>query len=275
MSREPPPAAPPALPSGDAPAPPAVSGSPAPSADPWASLRAATPARIGLGSVGDAPPLAAVLALQLGHARARDAVRAALDPDALAAALAPHPALVVRSAAPDRPTYLRRPDLGRRLDPACRDALRHAGGPWDVGFVLADGLSAAAVRDGGAALFRACRARLPLDWSVAPAVIATQARVALGDEVGQALGAVLVLVLIGERPGLSVPSSLGAYLTHDPRPGRRDSERNCVSNIHPRGGLTAEAAADEIAWLMREARARRLTGVALKDEAAPALEGGR
>ena len=194
-------------------------------------------------------------------------MHAALDEAALEAALRPHPVLRVRSAAPDRGAYLRRPDLGRRLDPD-GDGLPTPGG-FDVVFVLADGLSATAVQRHGPAVFHACLARLD-GWSVGPAVVATQGRVALGDEIGERLGARLVAVLIGERPGLSVPASLGVYLTHAPRVGRRDSERNCISNIHAAGGLGPGAAAAKLVWLMREALSRGLTGTGLKDDADPA-----
>jgi len=210
-------------------------------------------------------PLREVLAMQMAHALARDAVHAPLDAAALEAALRPHPVLQARSAATDRATFLRRPDLGRRLHP---DADLPAGG-CDVVFVLADGLSATAVQRHAAPVFHACLARLP-GWRIGPAVIATQARVALGDAVGERLGARLVAVLIGERPGLSVPDSLGIYLTFAPRVGRRDSERNCISNIHEQGGLSPELAAAKLAWLMREALSRKLTGTGLKDEADPA-----
>jgi len=236
-----------------------------PSPDPWSRLRAATRARIGLGQAGDAMPLREVLAFQMAHALARDAVHAPLDTEALSDALRPHPVLHVRSAAPDRGTYLRRPDLGRRLHPD--EAL--PSGECDVVFVLADGLSARAVQRHAPAVFRACLERLP-GWRIGPAVIATGARVALGDAVGERLGASLVAVLIGERPGLSVPDSLGVYLTYAPRTGRRDSERNCISNIHAAGGLSPALAAAKLAWLMREALSRKLTGTGLKDDADPA-----
>ncbi len=235
-----------------------------PSIDPWRRLRQATPARIGLGRVGDAPPVAAMLDFQLAHARARDAVHAALDPEELAGALGTDRTIVVRSRAPDRGTYLRRPDLGRRLDDACRASL--TAGDWDAVFVLADGLSATAVRRQAPGLLAAVLPMLE-GWRIAPPIIATQARVALGDEIGEALGAGLCVMLIGERPGLSVADSLGVYLTHAPRSGRRDSERNCISNIHASGGLSHAAAASKLCWLMTEARRRKLTGVALKDEA--------
>jgi ethanolamine ammonia-lyase small subunit len=237
-------------------------------ADPWAALRPATRARIGLGRTGDTTALRHVLDFQLAHARARDAVHAALDADALARALAPLPVLHAASRAGDRVTYLCRPDLGRRLAPVAADW--PPPGDWDAVFVLADGLAAQAAQTHGPALLRACLARLA-GWRIAPVVIATQARVALGDEIGERLGARQAVVLIGERPGLSVADSLGAYLTFAPRPGRRDSERNCLSNIHA-DGLGTEAAAETLVWLMREAARRRLTGVALK-EAAVARQG--
>ena len=229
--------------------------------DPWARLRAATSARIGLGRTGDAMRTRDVLSFQLAHGRARDAVHMPLDVEALTATL-PDASVVVRSRAPDRLTYLRRPDLGRRLDPACERALQP--GDHDAVFVIADGLSATGVQQHAAPLLRACMARLET-WRLAPTVVATQARVALGDDIGARLGARICAVLIGERPGLSVADSLGVYLTHSPRIGRRDSERNCISNIHP-GGLGYEAAAEKLAWLMRQARVGGLTGVALKDD---------
>ena len=237
--------------------------------DPWAGLRGATGARIGLGRVGDATPLQEVLAFQMAHARARDAVHSALDVPALAEHLSPHPVIAVRSRAADRGEYLRRPDLGRTLHPDCRARL--APGPadaaYDAVFVIADGLSATAVQRHAAPLLCECRALLA-GWSLAPPVVATQARVALGDEVGELLKARLCAVLIGERPGLSAPDSLGVYLTFAPRQGRRDSERNCISNIHSRGGLSYALAAAKLAWLMRQALHRGLTGTALKDEMA-------
>jgi ethanolamine ammonia-lyase small subunit len=238
--------------------------------DPWPTLRSETRARIGLGRTGDALPVKDVLEFQLAHARARDAVHTPLDTDAIARALAPLPSVMVRSKAADRATYLRRPDLGRQLDPACCPALA---GPLDAAFVIADGLSPVGVQLHAVPLLRACLDRLP-GWSVTPVVIASQARVALGDEIGALLNASLSVVLIGERPGLTVAQSLGIYLTYDPRIGRRDSERNCISNIHA-DGLSYQAAADMLAWLMTEARRRKLTGVSLKDDrVSPALIAG-
>jgi ethanolamine ammonia-lyase small subunit len=238
--------------------------------DPWLALRASTRARIGLGRTGDALPVKDVLAFQLAHARARDAVHTPLDTAVMTQAIAPLPSVTVHSQAPDRQTYLRRPDLGRRLDPACHGLLT---GTHDVVFVVADGLSPAGVQHHAPALLAACFDRLP-NRSVAPVVIATQARVALGDEIGALLQAELCAVLIGERPGLSVANSLGVYLTWQPRIGRRDSERNCISNIHP-DGLSCDAAADMLVWLMTEARTRKLTGVELKDNRTTAMTQAR
>ncbi len=247
-------------------APTAASGPP----DPWAALRRTTPARIGLGRIGDTLPLRPVLDLQLAHAAARDAVHAGLDVEALAAAMAPlspaaRPIIHVRSAAPDRATYLKRPDLGRTLDQVDQAALgRIAEAPCDCVLILADGLSAAAATAHGVSVIERCLTRLAA-LTIGPLVIATQARVALGDPVAATLRARLCVVLIGERPGLSVADSLGAYITFDPRVGRRDSERNCVSNIHPKGGLSADEAARKIAWLVGAALERGHSGVALKE----------
>ncbi|WP_439546086.1 ethanolamine ammonia-lyase subunit EutC [Sandarakinorhabdus sp.] len=222
-------------------------------------LAALTQARIGLPRAGHALNTAATLAFDLAHARARDAVHAVFDAGALHAAFG---AIEVRSAAPDRATYLQRPDLGRQL-PAT-EAARLAPTGANTAIVVGDGLSATAVALHAVPLIEALRPRLGGVW--APIVAAHQARVALGDAIGAALAVDVVVMLIGERPGLSAPDSLGAYITWQPRPGRQDSERNCVSNIRPPHGLDYETAATRIAWLVHQARARRLTGVALKDE---------
>ena len=230
-----------------------------------AGVARATRARVGLGRTGDTLALRHVLEFQRAHAQARDAVHTPLDVDALVQSLGPEPVIRVCSTAPDRATYLRRPDLGRQLDLACLGQLPP--GPFDAVFVIGDGLSATAVQRHAVPLLLACRARLS-GWRIAPVVVATQARVALGDDIGAALGARLCAMLIGERPGLSVAESLGAYLTYEPHRGRRDSERNCISNIHGQGGLGYAAAADKLTWLMAEAARRKLTGVLLKDDAA-------
>lgn len=235
-----------------------------PATDPWASLRAHTPARIGLARSGSALATKALLEFRADHARARDAVGDVLDAAALAAALAPMgEVLGVASAAVDRATYLRRPDLGRRLDAASEASLAAHRGEYDLVLVIADGLSPSATR-AAPALIAALLGRLG-GWRLAPFVVARQARVALGDAIAAALGAGAVAVLIGERPGLSVPVSLGAYLTWRPRPGSTDAERNCLSNIHALGTPPA-AAAQRLAGLLAAMRQRGLSGVGLKDE---------
>lgn len=244
-----------------------MTDAPIPANDPWAAMRTATSARIGLGRSGDALPLKAVLDFQHAHAKARDAVHTPLDLDTLEEQLKPHETIRVQSLAPDRPTYLRRPDLGRRLDEASAAALDGIEKGFDIAFMIGDGLSATAVQTHAAGLVHATVAKME-GLRVAPIVIATQARVALGDDVGERLGARLVAVLIGERPGLSVAESLGVYLTYEPRVGRRDSERNCISNVHSLGGLSYPLAAEKLAWLARAALELRLTGVKLKDDVA-------
>lgn len=236
--------------------------------DPWATLRRFTPARLALGRAGASLPTREVLAFALALAQARDAVHAPFDAAAIARGIQALGlrALEVASAAPDRATYLRRPDLGRRLseDSLVRLDAEPPSRP-DLAIVIADGLSATAVGAHAVPVVAALLDAMPDGLSLAPVALARQARVALGDEVGGALGARCVLLLVGERPGLSSPDSLGAYLTFDPRPGRTDAERNCVSNIRPEG-LPYAVAARKLAWLLAEAFRRRLTGVALKDE---------
>lgn len=242
--------------------------------NPWQQLRQFTRARIALGRAGHSQTTDTVLAFGLAHAQARDAVHLPLDRAAVESALrnAGFATLSVHSAAPDRAHYLRRPDLGRRLDDASRDQLSAArtDSPPDVVFVIADGLSALAAQRHGVPLLCAVRERLPQDWTVAPVVIAEQSRVALGDEVGELLGARQVVMLIGERPGLSSPDSLGLYLTHAPRVGRTDAERNCISNVRPEG-LPYEQAASRLVFLLRGAAALGCSGVALKDDSAQGL----
>ena len=241
--------------------------------DPWREWRAATTARLALGRAGAGMPTDETLRFGWAHAMARDAVHAAFDADALAAALraAGWTVTSAQSRAADRDTYLRRPDLGRQLDAddatrlRAEAAARPGGGGCDICFVVGDGLSALAAERHALPLLAALRPRLPAGWRIAPLVLARQARVALADDIGEAFGAALAVMLIGERPGLSSPDSLGAYLTHAPRRGRHDAERNCVSNIRPQG-LAYGAAAFKLAWLMREALQCGLTGVALKDE---------
>ena len=227
----------------------------------WRDLRRFTEARVGLGRAGTAQPTAAHLDFQEAHARARDAVWSALDVAAMEAALAPLglPVLRAHSAASDRRTYLLRPDLGRRL--AEGTSLPRA--PGSITFVVADGLCAIGVQRHAPAMLERLLPALPLP--AGPVVIAEQSRVALGDEIGEAIGAAAVVVMIGERPGLSATDSLGLYLTWAPRRGRTDAERNCISNIRP-GGLTYDDAAAKAAWLLRAAQGLGATGVALKDD---------
>ena len=239
----------------------------------WSDLRRFTAARVALGRVGNAQPTAAHLDFVEAHARARDAVWSALDADALATALAPFGAATrrVTSAAPDRRSYLLRPDLGRRLHSDDRAMLPGDAQPGSFAIVIADGLCAAGVQAQAAALLGTLLPGLrEAGWELAPIVIASQARVALGDEIGEELGAAAVAVLIGERPGLTALDSMGIYLTWAPRRGRSDAERNCISNIRP-GGLGTAEAARKLLWLVAAARRLGATGVTLKDEEPAAL----
>ena len=231
--------------------------------DPFARMRQFTRARIGLGRTGDALPTTPLLKFQAAASQARDAVHASLDIAALRVTLAPLGCIEVSSRAIDRQSYLLRPDWGREL--GCGgEALDAAHGDYDLAIVIADGLSARAAMSHAAAMVAACLPKLKT-WSIAPVVLATQARVGLGDAIAQRLGARMVAVLIGERPGLSVADSLGIYLTWAPQPGQADALRNCISNIHA-NGLGYEKAAALLAWLANEARRRRLTGTALKPD---------
>lgn len=239
---------------------------------PTLDLRSLTPARVALGRSGASVPTRALLDFTLDHARARDAVHAVFDAPRLVADLHALGLVVTeaRSRAVDRRDYLRRPDLGRQLDAGSAETLaRCASEPCQLAIVIGDGLSAAAVHAHAAALLSHLLLRLGEGDGVAigRVVVASGARVALGDEIGAILGARMVVTLIGERPGLSAPDSLGAYLTFAPKPGRTDAERNCVSNIH-QAGLSYDEAACKIAWLVREGLAREATGVVLKDESA-------
>ena len=241
-------------------------------ANPWGELRRFTAARIALGRAGVSMPTAAHLAFQLAHAQARDAVHVQLDAAGLAASLGAAlglACLTLHSAAPDRATYLRRPDLGRMLDAKSRAALaalERPELPWDIGFVIADGLSALAIERHALPFLRSwLGAQVAEPMSMAPLVIVGQGRVAVGDEVAQLLGAQLVVVMIGERPGLSSPDSMGLYLTWQPRVGMTDERRNCISNVRL-DGLGYEDAARKLHYLVSEARRRGLSGVALKDE---------
>ena len=250
---------------------------PSVSSDPWRELKRFTQARIALGRTGTSMPTKEVLDFSLAHAMARDAVHLALDADALEAGIQAQgfATVQVHSRAPDRASYLLRPDWGRTLDEASLSTLvnyKNAANaritetaPLDFLIVVGDGLSSLAVSRHVQPMLEEIRNALPMDWTVGPVVIASQARVAIADEIGEALGTRIVVMLIGERPGLSSPDSLGIYLTHAPKHGCSDADRNCISNVRP-DGLSYAAAAKKLVWLAKEALRLKLSGVALKDE---------
>ncbi|HUB50877.1 MAG TPA: ethanolamine ammonia-lyase subunit EutC [Terracidiphilus sp.] len=238
-------------------------------------LRALTPARVALGRTGVSLPTRARLDFDRCHAMARDAVHARLNSAALAAeiesGIRPE-VLRLHSAAANRTEYLQRPDLGRRLNAASRALLaEQPDDRVDIALIIADGLSALAVERHAAALLSEL---LPLmsEFLFAPICIVEQGRVAIGDEIGLALNAQIAVILIGERPGLSSPDSLGIYITWDPRPGRMDAERNCISNIRVEG-LSYMQAAAQLSAILSEARRLRLTGVALKPQTQTLIKG--
>ncbi|MBN6774924.1 ethanolamine ammonia-lyase subunit EutC [Pseudomonas granadensis] len=241
--------------------------------NPWLQLRRLTPARIALGRTGTSLPTSAQLDFQFAHAQARDAVHLPFDHAGLSAQLQEkgRDSLLLHSAAPDRHTYLQRPDLGRKLSDESAQSLRdyasaHPGGV-DLAIVVADGLSALAVHRHTLAFLKRLEEQMSADgWSLAPVLLVQQGRVAIGDEIGQLLGAKMLVMLIGERPGLSSPDSLGLYFTYAPKVGLTDAYRNCISNVRLEG-LSYGMAAHRLLYLMREACRRQLSGVNLKDEA--------
>lgn len=245
----------------------------APASNPWVQLRRLTPARVALGHAGTSLPTGAQLDFQFAHAQARDAVHLPFERAELAAKLAGQgqPSLLLHSAAVDRHTYLQRPDLGRRLDSDSVERLRehalaHPEG-YDLAIVIADGLSSLAVQRHSLTLLeRLWQPFVDAGWSLAPLALVEQGRVAVGDEVAELLRARRVVVLIGERPGLSSPDSLGLYFTWAPRVGLTDAYRNCISNVRLEG-LSYGLAAHKLLYLMHEADRRKLSGVNLKDEA--------
>jgi ethanolamine ammonia-lyase small subunit len=244
-------------------------------ADPWRGLTRFTPARIGLGRAGGSIPTKPLLDFQLAHARARDAVWRDLDADAVQRALTERgfEVLQLHSAAGDRRTFIQRPDLGRILGPDAKALLETnalARDSFDAVFVVADGLSAQAAERHAPALLEHIAPKLAdAGWRLAPICVIRQGRVAAGDEIGTILSAAMTVMLIGERPGLSAPDSLGIYLTWDPVPGRTNAERNCISNVRPEG-LSYRLAAHRLLYLMTETRRRKRSGVDLKEDA-PAL----
>ena len=244
--------------------------------NPWRRLREFTDARIGLGRAGVSLPTNELLEFQLSHARARDAVHFPLDVEGLVSAIESSAGIPVtdihrlQSRADDRMTYLQRPDLGRRLHSHSREILQHdlatdgeVAGEYDLSIVVVDGLSSFAVQQNVVPFLETLLPQLN-DFSLAPLCVVEQGRVAVGDEVGELLNARCVMVLIGERPGLSSPDSLGLYLTYQPHVGLTDAARNCISNIRP-AGLSYVEAARRAAYLLNESRRLRLSGVNLKD----------
>lgn len=234
----------------------------------WSRLRQFTAARIGLGRAGAGIPTGETLEFKLAHAQARDAVHAALDFVKLSVelgAIHPWPVMILKSHAKDRSEYLRRPDFGRRLSEDSRQHLeRQPPAEYDLAIVFADGLSALAIELNAVPFLKHFLPRIP-EIRVAPIVLIEQGRVAIGDEIGSLLHARCVAVLIGERPGLSSPDSMGAYLTFDPKPGLTDERRNCISNIRTEG-LPHEPASAKLAYLLRESLRRQISGVHLKDD---------
>lgn len=237
--------------------------------DTWESLKAFTNARIALGRTGIATPLKEILDFRMCHAHARDAVYSILNVDELMESLQlfQMPIVPVKSKATDRTIYLQRPDLGRKLNDASANNLRNeTSHSADVAIVIADGLSATAINEHALPVIRKLIPLLKQSvLTLTPLVIAEQARVAIADEIGSILQAKLSLILIGERPGLSSPDSMGAYMTYQPMPGKTDEARNCISNIRPEG-LGYELAAEKIAKLIRASLQLKLSGISLKEE---------
>ena len=240
--------------------------------DDWQELRQFTAARIALGRAGASLPTDAMLAFQLAHARARDAVHLELNSEQIAREFSDSgfETLTVHSAAINRQMYLQRPDFGRTLSPTSRATLaeyaQQKSASCDIVFVIADGLSALAIHHNAVPFTTTLVKKLRADgWNIAPIVIASQGRVAIGDEIGKLLNAKIAVVLIGERPGLSSPDSMGIYLTWAPQPGLTDAARNCISNVRA-GGLSLAEASYRLNYLLNEASSRQLSGVELKDE---------
>ena len=250
-----------------------MANTPTDSLNPWLDLRRLTPARIALGRTGTSLPTHAQLDFQFAHAQARDAVHLPFDHAGLSQEMTARgrESLLLRSAAHDRHSYLQRPDLGRKLHEDSAQRLREYAqanpGGIDVAVVVADGLSALAVHRHTAPFLSHMEEHATAEgWSLSPVILVEQGRVAVSDEIGELLGAKMVVMLIGERPGLSSPDSLGLYFTYAPKVGLTDAYRNCISNVRLEG-LSYAMAAHRLAYLMREACRRQLSGVNLKDDA--------
>lgn len=241
--------------------------------DPWQVLRDYTSARIALGRSGGSAPTRECLDFKLAHARARDAVNEVFEINQLVMEIESlgADAICVRSQVPDHTTYLKRPDLGRCLDVESEKILRQHAGHYDLVILVSGGLSALAAHRQTKPVLERLLLNLGADrWCLAPIVLVDFARVALQDPVGQLLNAKLALILLGERPGLGSPDSLGAYLVFEPRTGNTDANRNCVSNIRPEG-LAPAAAADTLYYLLSQAKQKGISGIALKDDRNPKL----
>ena len=243
--------------------------------DVWNSLRRYTPARIAIGRAGGSLPTQEMLEFAWAHARARDAVKAELDVEKLARAIEKLGVKCLRleSAAPDRDTYIRRPDFGRKLSDRSRELLAQSNPPavCNVALIVADGLSAVAAQQQTVKVLEKLFPMLATSRiSVGPICIVKNARVAIEDEIGEATNASAAIILLGERPGLGTADSLGAYLVYHPKVGKTDADRNCISNIRE-AGLPPPAAAETIHYLLSESLRRKLSGVALKDDRVPSL----
>lgn len=254
--------------------------------DRWATLRQFTDARIGLGRAGVSVPTQHLLAFQLAHAKAQDAVHQPLDVSQLVNRLIARSdfpqaePICLHSAAPDRSVYLQRPDLGRQLDSDsarllqdCRNAHSEE---WDLAIVIVDGLSAFAIEENAFPFLDCLMPGLSSatdPWRVAPVCVVQQGRVAIGDVIGELLRVRCALALIGERPGLSSPDSMGLYLTWNPTVGKTDAHRNCISNIRP-AGLKYKEASRRALYLLSEARVKKLSGIQLKDRTDGVVIGG-
>lgn len=241
--------------------------------DYWQSLKQYTSARIALGRAGGSLSTAEQLRLFRAHARARDAVHAAMNHETLQQALAQYhlPVLALQTQAGSRQEFLLRPDRGRKLSPDSLKTLQTQRGAYDISLIIGDGLSARAIQAHVAGLFSALMPKLQ-QYQLAPICLVQQARVAISDEIGEALNSRLSVIFIGERPGLSAAESLGIYLTYAPRQGKTDETRNCISNVRPEG-MPYAVAADKLSYLIQESFRRKLSGVKLKDDLPISLEG--
>jgi ethanolamine ammonia-lyase small subunit len=249
--------------------------------NPWQKLKQFTSARIGLGRAGTSIPTEEQLSFQLDHARAIDAVHKALDVKTLLTQISQSSVIadatvtspsVVSSKATDRMAYLQRPDLGRQLTEASWQLLvdkrEESSKEFDLAIVIADGLSSTAIQKHALPVIEKLIEKLVADkmhdWNIAPLTVVTQGRVASGDDVGECLKAKITLILIGERPGLTSPDSMGIYITWKPKRGAKDSTRNCISNIRPEG-LAYFEASEKAFYLLSESIKLQLSGINLKD----------